>query len=207
MELREFISAVITQAVEGVVEAQKRCDMHKASVNPVMRTGASHYGHDQAALNEMDFTVEVIAKDFEGKSGYLIQVFNVGLDKEGGQKRENTITQRISFKVPIAFPAHATTMKAQSQMTYAHNCYWVRTENGFLEGPYDSVEWDRNHTLIRLHFTTTSHHQDGVVYYCFTSDRKESPKVSVPEDFFRDNHVPIDPQGPRGGGVPTGRSS
>lgn len=120
MELKEFISETLAQIAAGVEAAQTEVRDAGGFVNPPHRTGKqeqdkSHFGALTSGQNiflvDFDVTVTVIeATETEGKAKLNVAgLLNLGA---GGQSNaSSTATNRISFKVPLAMPVDAVSLK------------------------------------------------------------------------------------------------
>ena len=111
MELKEFVTDVLQQITDGVVDAQKR----GVFVNPRKK----HHGVKQSfyytidgenyeeSLQTVDFEVGLTneAESGGGKIGVsFASIFSV--DAEGGGKTSNSSVTRIRFSIPMLLPVY-----------------------------------------------------------------------------------------------------
>jgi hypothetical protein len=110
VELREFITAALSDIIQGVVEAQKKLEDNGRYVNPQL---SSEQGELQAQgkqvsiqgqlVHTVDFDVAVhsIGTDMKGGIGVVAGVLAVG---SHGQSNENIAVSRLKFSVPVTLP-------------------------------------------------------------------------------------------------------
>ena len=112
MELKEFVSAVLTDIIDGTREAQRDAEAKDGEVNPLLATQqgvlqtqgrlVSRWGQ---LVQSVKFDVAVTAEEGKGnKGGIGVFIGNVGV----GTQRESTVSNasvsRIQFEVPISLP-------------------------------------------------------------------------------------------------------
>ena len=112
MELKEFITATLTQIIDGVTAAQYDAAQQGGEINPPVFTRPDkgqdrlqHMDIASALIQEVSFDVAVTAVEgTQTKGGIGVFIGVVGL---GSQGQSNTSTQsvsRIKFSVPIMLP-------------------------------------------------------------------------------------------------------
>ena len=69
-------------------------------------------------------------------------------------------------------------------LEFQHNAYWSTRDDGGLDGPFTSIVWDTDSTLIRMHFVELD--DEGYRFYC----PKTKGGVVVPVEFFIERKVP-----------------
>jgi hypothetical protein len=119
MDIRTFVSEMLTQIVEGVADAQRRVDEggSGAKLNPRQTHSANiERGLHEARPVEFDIAVTVANEDREGsesKVGGGLQVLSVvGVklgaamaEQSSGSQRSETVS-RVQFSVLLAQPGH-----------------------------------------------------------------------------------------------------
>jgi hypothetical protein len=112
MELKDFVSQVLTQIVEGVKAAQEGEDERNGVVNPLISTGVSEI-HKQGHLlsihgqvvQVVKFDVAVTVEEGTGtKGGIGVFAGAIGLGSQGESKASQSSVSRIQFEVPISLP-------------------------------------------------------------------------------------------------------
>ena len=116
MELKEFISAALTQIVEGAEQAQANVEKYGAAVNPggyfsiegeknYVRYGGTH-GSPMPLCN-VHFDLNVTTSSNSNSSGgvrVLLGAVNIG-GNETSRESSGT-SNRISFNVSVLCPSH-----------------------------------------------------------------------------------------------------
>lgn len=109
MELKEFVTDVLQQINDGVIEAQKRGVFvnPKTSVRPKDRVdylmdGTPYHGRTHNVDFEVGLTNEVGSGG--GKIGVSLGSFSFGAD--GGGKTSNSSVTRIRFSIPMLLPVY-----------------------------------------------------------------------------------------------------
>jgi hypothetical protein len=102
MELREFVSAAITQLVDAVHSTNAAVNTKGASINPCYLTG-------DEPLNEpimMEFDVAMIVKeDAAVQGGGSLKVMGVGLGGKASRSANEDTVSHVKFAVPVQLPA------------------------------------------------------------------------------------------------------
>ena len=105
MELREFVSDVLTQIREGISDAiRKHPGMGAGAISPAVKNG-NYVDWDQYIKN-VEFDVAVTTTDkgaIEGEGKIeVLKVFKIG--GSGSSSSENSTASRIKFSVSMIFP-------------------------------------------------------------------------------------------------------
>lgn len=127
MELKDFVSASLTQIIEGVVAAQQAAARHGAFINPQDLNASTTLGatkvsgarfarmpaggpyDNEVQIIQFDVAVTVIeTSDRKGEVG-VKSIFAIGGSRESGSSSESA--SRIKFNVPIIFPHHIVPQK------------------------------------------------------------------------------------------------
>ena len=107
MDLRQFVSETLTQILDGVEDARKKCDAR--TIAPQMMAdlpGGDGFGRDAIdgnALFLVDFDVAVTAEEMkaqEMKAGISVVGFGAAGGDSATSKRNENVS-RIRFKVPV----------------------------------------------------------------------------------------------------------
>lgn len=112
MQLKEFVSAVLTDIVDGVRAAQKQGHAREGEVNPLLATQqgvlqekgrmVSRWGQ---LVQVVKFDVAVTAEEGKGtKGGIGVFVGPVGLGSQGESRSSQSTVSRIQFEVPVSLP-------------------------------------------------------------------------------------------------------
>jgi hypothetical protein len=111
MELREFVTEILSQVIEGVKAAQLRAKEHGARVNPHLTTSAElavKHGiliASGGAAQLVQFDVALTAREGTGtKGGVGIVVGAFALGSTGQSQAENSSVSRVKFSVPLVLP-------------------------------------------------------------------------------------------------------
>ncbi len=111
MELREFISEVLTDIFEGVSAAQKRISDKGGEINPFVKTGTSGitYAPVERTPNKTlciaEFDVALTVADKEQKGGKIgVLLGNIGIGCGKSKAVEASQLTRIKFSVPYRLP-------------------------------------------------------------------------------------------------------
>ncbi len=110
MELKTFVAETITQIVEGVAEAQKRCSERGARVNPRLTGNYVHRdelwaGEGSAPAQFVEFDVAIGATEGSGTKGgigVIVGAFTLG--SSGQSQAERSASSRVKFSVPLVLP-------------------------------------------------------------------------------------------------------
>ncbi len=114
MELKEFVSQMLTQIFEGIREAQNKCaDHEQGEINPVVKVSVDdNQKHGQmmsqgswGIIHHIDFDVAVTATEgteTKGRIGIFTGV--MGLGSQGQSATSNNVVSRIKFQVPVTLP-------------------------------------------------------------------------------------------------------
>lgn len=116
MELKEFISDVLTQIVEGAEKAQANVEKYGATINPGgfhQVKGVEYYGRyaepDNAPVSLCDISFEVsVSSDTSSGAGAGVSIL-FGAVNVGGKGSENStegMVNVIKFTIPVALTAH-----------------------------------------------------------------------------------------------------
>jgi hypothetical protein len=112
VELKDFVSAVLTQIIDGVKTAQRTGHAKEGEVNPLLSTQqgvlqnqgrlVSRWGQ---LVQVVKFDVAVTAEEGKGtKGGIGIFMGGVGLGSQGESKASQASVSRIQFEVPLSLP-------------------------------------------------------------------------------------------------------
>jgi hypothetical protein len=109
MDLKTFVAETLTQIVEGVADAQRRCANLGARVNPPGISGTSEAqgwaDEDGAPAQAVRFDVAVTASEGSGTKGGIGVVAGVfTLGSAGHSKTEHAASSRVQFVVPLVLP-------------------------------------------------------------------------------------------------------
>ena len=110
MELKEFITDVLQQINDGVIDAQKA----GVFVNPrkmYNRTKASYKYvvdgvDDQERLQIVDFEVGLTNEEGSGGGKFGVSFGGVSLGVDSGGKTSNSAVTRIRFSIPMLLPVY-----------------------------------------------------------------------------------------------------
>lgn len=121
MNLKEFVSAVISEIVHGIHDANEDVAKLDAIVNPVnvkpvsASSMGSLYGHVDVmnvgrAVQKVGFDVAITAEEGKSKkSGIGVTVATLGLGMTENSRNLESLTSRVRFTIPVAFPEHRAT--------------------------------------------------------------------------------------------------
>ncbi|PSV89359.1 hypothetical protein [Photobacterium iliopiscarium] len=107
MDLKDFIDQTLDQITEGVFVAQEKVRARGGFVNPALRDSASvqamHCGH---TIQSVSFDVAItVQEDSSNSAGAKLSVASFfKADGEVLSKEMNSVTSKVSFKVPLALP-------------------------------------------------------------------------------------------------------
>lgn len=115
MELQEFVKSAITQIINGLDEAHDAVKDSGAIVNPrnvspLKEEFGTLHGHISnrkmlRAVHKLEFDVAVTAsKGKETKGGIGVAIATIGLGASGKSDTAASMSSRIRFSVPIAYP-------------------------------------------------------------------------------------------------------
>ena len=111
MELKEFVTDVLQQITDGVVDAQKR----GVFVNPRKKyhgvTQNSYHTIDgenyEESLQTVDFEVGLTNEEGSGGGKIGVSLANIiSFDVNGGGKTSNSSVTRIRFSIPMLLPVY-----------------------------------------------------------------------------------------------------
>lgn len=111
MELKEFVSEVLTDIFEGVADAQERISDIGGEINPAVKTGMNgvvyapdrQTSHKTLCVAEFDVALTVSDKEQKGgKIGVLLGSIGVGGGRSEGV--ETSQITRVKFSVPYKLP-------------------------------------------------------------------------------------------------------
>lgn len=113
MELKEFVTAVLTEILDGV-KASQRDGTHarEGEVNPLLSTNQGTLQHQGRLVSRwgqlvqsVKFDVAVTVEEGTGtKGGVGIFMGAVGLGSQGESKASQASVSRIQFEVPVSLP-------------------------------------------------------------------------------------------------------
>ena len=125
MELKEFISDVLTQIVEGAEQAQSNVEKYGATINPGgfhQVKGVEYYGRyaepDNAPVSLCDISFEVsVSSDTSSESGAGISILfgAVNVGGKGGENSAEGMANVIKFTIPVALTAHKANPHVSSE--------------------------------------------------------------------------------------------
>lgn len=110
MELKEFITDVLQQINDGVVDAQKR----GVFVNPkkIYNKTEALYNYvvdgvnDQERLQTVYFEVGLTKEEGSGGGKFGVSFGGVSLGVDSGGKASNSAVTRVRFSIPILLPVY-----------------------------------------------------------------------------------------------------
>jgi hypothetical protein len=114
MDLKNFIAESLSQIVNGVVEAQRRCSEIGGRVNPIGMTYRKSdsetllYDHSTGQFAEyVEFDVAVtVAGSTTAGGGGGISVFGANVGSKAEHSQTNETVSRIRFRTLVMFPAN-----------------------------------------------------------------------------------------------------
>ena len=130
IELKEFVTSVICQIMDGVAEAQAQsqgADHSDSLIAPTFVQMRERLGRDtaldakdRAGLRMVEFDVAVSASErgtTEGRAGVFVAGLGGGV--KGGTESEQSHVSRIRFSVPVILPArgHGQTPKREREIS------------------------------------------------------------------------------------------
>ena len=116
MDLKEFVSASLSQIAEGIIDANDKLKDKGAYVNP---NGVQAYSNDAKAYGRLnaDFKdhlplVELVNFDVavqvesgsQAGGGLKISIASIGVGAEGSSSESHSSASRIRFRVPMVYP-------------------------------------------------------------------------------------------------------
>ncbi len=112
MELKEFVTSVLTEIIDGVSEAQRDTEAKEGEINPLLATSqgalqsqgykVSRWGQ---LVQSVTFDVAVTAEEGKGNKGSVgVFLGSVGLGTQREATTSNASVSRIQFEVPISLP-------------------------------------------------------------------------------------------------------
>lgn len=113
MELKEFITAVLTEIIDGVKNAQRGAEhAREGEVNPLLSTQQGELqkqGHLVTRWGQMvqsvKFDVAVTVEKGKGtKGGIGIFMGGIGVGSQGESKVSQASVSRIQFEIPVSLP-------------------------------------------------------------------------------------------------------
>jgi hypothetical protein len=113
MDLKEFVSTVLTQIVEGVREAQSGRSAESGLINPrlsasqgVLQDKGHLVSRHGQLLHNVEFDVALVVNEgTQTKGGIGIFVGAVGLGSQGQSEKSNSTVSRVRFLVPLTLPS------------------------------------------------------------------------------------------------------
>lgn len=97
MDLKTFVSATLTQIIEGVLNAQSELSIQGASVNP---------GPTGGGWQVVEFDVAISATEgTETKAGIGVVSALLNAGASGKSNQEASAFSRVKFSVPVKLPA------------------------------------------------------------------------------------------------------
>lgn len=115
MDLKEFVSEVLTDIFEGVADAKERISDKGGEINPAIKTGAmgstivpdslpqKHVAHKTLCVAEFDVALTVSDKEQKGgKIGVLL--WDIGAGGGKSESAEASQVSRVKFSVPYKLP-------------------------------------------------------------------------------------------------------
>ena len=112
-ELGNYVSHVLTEIVNGVVDAQSKVSHLEAKINPsgLSVTGGSSNitlkTTDANIASFVEFDIRLTAESkTSGEAGFKLSILKLGghAKAEGEDKQANH--HKVKFQVPVLFPAH-----------------------------------------------------------------------------------------------------
>jgi hypothetical protein len=113
MQLKEFVSAVLTEIIDGVKTSQRDTEhAREGEINPLLATNqgalqsqgrlVSRWGQ---LVQNVKFDVAVTIEEGAGtKGGIGIFIGSIGLGSQGESKSSQASVSRIQFEIPVALP-------------------------------------------------------------------------------------------------------
>lgn len=138
---------------------------------------ASLLGLVRDAAKKLD-KYEIIAKLSELQAEFL----------DLQQQQSELINESMELKEEIRRLVEM--MEVRERLEFAHNCYWIRKDDGSLDGPFDTMDWDSERKLVRLHLMSKEFNRsnyNGLHQFWGRS----SKDLYVPQEFLKENCVQI----------------
>ena len=111
MELKEFVSEVLTDIFEGVADAQERITDIGGEINPAVKTGMNGvvYAPDRQTSHKSlciaEFDVALTVSDNEQKGGKIgVLLGSIGVGGGKSESAEASQVSRVKFSVPYKLP-------------------------------------------------------------------------------------------------------
>lgn len=118
MELKDFIKSAICSISEGILEAQTELKDKNTIVNPEkLETGSKGdkllRSDGWRYIQELDFEILISIDDKNGTAGggklTVLDIVKLGMDANNEHRVTNT--NKLRFKIPVAFPTTDTPIK------------------------------------------------------------------------------------------------
>ena len=124
MELKEFVSSVLTEIVEGVVRAREQVEDYGAEVSPNYHNTSDPPKHGfgirtnkDAFASLVEFDVSVTVTEGAGtKGGIGIFIGPINLGSGGESRSESANISKIKFSVPLALPNDFSEYRRKEEM-------------------------------------------------------------------------------------------
>ena len=113
MNVEEFVASTLEQIVRGVCRAQEAVHAFHGRVSPPVTSGpAGRLDQDTGTVVEdVQFDIAVTVSEAEKtKAGLMVAMGVVGGGTAAGSESQQAAVSRIKFSVPVALPAHTTTV-------------------------------------------------------------------------------------------------
>ncbi len=78
-------------------------------------------------------------------------------------------------------------VEEKGALEYHHNAYWSRNEDGSLDGPFSTLEWDKTKKRVRLADYGLDEYEGGKKVQFYNISNKEN--IFVPLSFLQKNSV------------------
>lgn len=118
MELKEFITATLTEIAEGVYDSQKHYKQLGGAVNPsnisplngtfykAVKLNGNNVDDLAFQLSSVEFEIGLVEGDVsEGKSGIGVFLPHIGLGTNSTHKENNSTVTKVRFCIPVKLPA------------------------------------------------------------------------------------------------------
>ena len=110
MYLKTFVSEVITQVGEGILDAQERSN-NQYSVSPLVGFSDGNIqltgSEKQSYVQSIDFDIAIVVQDKDGTQagGKLsIPFVNLSLGASNSEEKLTGNTSRVRFSIPVVWP-------------------------------------------------------------------------------------------------------
>ena len=110
MDLKTFVSEVITQVGEGILDAQERSN-NQYSVSPLVGFSDGNIqltgSEKQSYVQSIDFDIAIVVQDKDGTQagGKLsIPFVNLSLGASNSEEKLTGNTSRVRFSIPVVWP-------------------------------------------------------------------------------------------------------